>query len=231
MPMVFKGMNKIKSPGRFQWREVGCKGRAGGRPTFRGSVGCKGLRKSPREGGAWSRGRDVLGRWGGGLLTWGPQSPRELPCGVGTPPACRDWAGRGTVEAAPGELSETHGGRCREPWRRNLLVPVCDFKAGEGRGRAARADGGEPVGREGCELWEGAGGTGPSRHSPCVPDDRAALRCEGPSPRTAQVPAPLEESAGAGPPVPRQPPLTPVCACSEQPGNRGLGTREDCIHR
>ena len=171
------------------------------------------------------------GQVGGRLANVGSSEPPGVPCGVGTPPACRDWAGRGTVEAAPGELSETHGGRCREPWRRNLLVPVCDFKAGEGRGRAARADGGEPVGREGCELWEGAGGTGPSRHSPCVPDDRAALRCEGPSPRTAQVPAPLEESAGAGPPVPRQPPLTPVCACSEQPGNRGLGTREDCTHQ
>ena len=36
MQVVFKGMSKIKSPGRCLWKEMGCKGRAGGRPTFRG---------------------------------------------------------------------------------------------------------------------------------------------------------------------------------------------------
>lgn len=45
-------------------------------------------------------------------------------------------------------------------------------------------------------------------------DDRAALWCEGPAPRTARVPATREERRGAGPPVPWLRPLAPVYACS-----------------
>ena len=73
-------------------------------------------------GQAWGR---ATGE--GGLVTWVPRAPRELPCRAGHT-ACwqrlGDWVGRGTVEAAPRELSETHSGRCREPWTRNLLVPL-----------------------------------------------------------------------------------------------------------
>ena len=61
-------------------------------------------------------------------------------------PAELGLAGRGTIEATPKELSETRSGRCREPWRRNLLVPLVRLKAREGRGHADRADGGEPIG-------------------------------------------------------------------------------------
>ena len=50
-----------------------------------------------------------------------------MPCRAGLT-ACwqrsGDLAGRETIEATPKELSETRSGRCREPWRRNLLVPL-----------------------------------------------------------------------------------------------------------
>ena len=73
-------------------------------------------------GRAWGRASR-----GGGLITWVPQDPRELPCRAGHTAYLQragNWAGRGTVEAVPRELSETCSGCCREPWRRNLLVPV-----------------------------------------------------------------------------------------------------------
>ena len=88
-------------------------------------------------GGAWGRARR-----GGGLVTWVPRAPGELPCRAGHT-ACLhragDPAGRETIEAAPRELSETCSGRCREPWRRNWRVR-------EGRGPADRDDWGEPIG-------------------------------------------------------------------------------------
>ena len=40
-------------------------------------------------------------------------------------------------EATPKELSETRSGRCREPWRRNLLVPLVRME-GERRERTCR---------------------------------------------------------------------------------------------
>ena len=132
--MAFKGMSTVKSPGGCWWREMGCKGRAVGTLHSKVEKGCKGLRNNRREGRAWSPGRDMLGggawggaRRGGGLVTWVPQAPGELPCRAGHTTCWQragDRAGRGTIEAAPRELSETHSGCCREPWRRNLLVPL-----------------------------------------------------------------------------------------------------------
>ena len=90
-------------------------------------------RNNCREGRAWIPGRDMLGRvWGrakrgGGLVTWVLQTPGELPCKAGHTTCWQrlgDLAGRGIIEAAPRELSETHSGCCREPWRRTLLVPL-----------------------------------------------------------------------------------------------------------
>ena len=105
-----------------------------GAPHSKVDKGRKGLRSNRREGRAWGPGRDMLGgawgraRRGGGLVTWVPGVPRELPCGAGLT-ACwqrlGDQAGRRTVEATPRELSETRSRCCREPWRRNLLVPPC----------------------------------------------------------------------------------------------------------
>ena len=70
----------------------------------------------------------VEGKEGRGLGNMGSSSPRgaALQVGAHPPPAGRDLETRweGTIEAAPRELSETHSGCCREPWRRNLLVPL-----------------------------------------------------------------------------------------------------------
>ena len=68
------------------------------------------------------------GQEGRGLSNKGSSNPRGAALQVGThpPPAGRELETRreGTVEATPRELSETHSGCCREPWRRNLLVPL-----------------------------------------------------------------------------------------------------------
>ena len=68
------------------------------------------------------------GKEGRGLGNMGSSNPRgaALQVGAHPPPAGRELGtGReGTIEAAHRELSETHSGCCREPWRRNLLVPL-----------------------------------------------------------------------------------------------------------
>lgn len=53
--------------------------------------------------------------------------------------------GGGSGEAAPREL-ETCSGRCREPWRRNLLVPPCATgRRGKGEDVLTRLMGVEPM--------------------------------------------------------------------------------------
>ena len=87
--MAFKGTSTVKSPGGCQWREMGCKVELWGTPHSKVEKGRKGLRNNPREGRAWSPGRDMLGRvWGrakrgGGLVTWVLRTPGELPCRLG----------------------------------------------------------------------------------------------------------------------------------------------------
>ena len=57
-----------------------------------------------------------------------------------------DQAGRGTIEAAPRELSETLMGAAGSPEGGICWFPLCNWKAREGRGHADWADGGEPIG-------------------------------------------------------------------------------------